>query len=87
MLKTFNSVKSDMVKECFLEMKLSERGQTKKLEYCVKQNKNDACKQQEHENFRQKKKTDKQKMHNQHTAAQSFEISEPYRLFGGNQRH
>ena len=51
MLRTLNMEKSDMVNECFLEIRLPQSQPTKKLEYCVKQNRKDTCKQQENGNI------------------------------------
>ena len=47
MLRTLNVEKSDMVKKCFPEMNLPQSQRTKKFEYCVKQNRNNVCKQQQ----------------------------------------
>ena len=51
MLRTLNVEKSDMVKECFLEMNLPQSQRKKKLEYCVNQNRNNVCKQKENGNI------------------------------------
>ena len=51
MLRTLNVEKSDMVKECFLEMNLPQSQRKKKLEYCVNQNRKSVCKQKENGNI------------------------------------